>query len=143
MRINTCGSKEKPCILLLHTMFTTGRLFEALIPALAQDYFLVIPTLDGYDPDEKTEYPGTGEELERVEACLKEKQVRELAAAAGSSLGAMPGLGAVAAPPAPDSPSGTGQSAFWLECCAGSGKYEELLAAGSGGAGRSGGPQCV
>lgn len=89
MRINTCGSKEKPCILLLHTMFTTGRLFEALIPALAQDYFLVIPTLDGYDPDEKTEYPGTGEELERVEACLKEKQVRELAAAAGSSLGAM------------------------------------------------------
>ena len=89
MRINTCGSKEKPCILLLHTMFTTGRLFEALIPALAQDYFLVIPTLDGYDPDEKTEYPGTGEELERVEACLKEKQVRELATAAGSSLGAM------------------------------------------------------
>lgn len=89
MRMDTYGSKEKPCILLLHTMFTTGTLFEALIPALVQDYFLVIPTLDGYDPDEKTEYPGADEELERIEAYLKEKQIRELAAAAGSSLGAM------------------------------------------------------
>ena len=88
MRIDTYGSKEKPCILLLHTMFTTGTLFEALIPVLVQDYFLVIPTLDGYDPDEKAEYPGADEELERIEAYLKGEQVQELAAAAGSSLGA-------------------------------------------------------
>lgn len=89
MRMDTYGSKEKPCILLLHTMFTTGTLFEALIPALVQDYFLVIPTLDGYDPDEKAEYPGADEELERIEAYLEGEQIRELAAAAGSSLGAM------------------------------------------------------
>ena len=89
MRMDTYGSKEKPCILLLHTMFTTGTLFEALIPALVQDYFLVIPTLDGYDPDEKAEYHGADEELERIEAYLKGNQIGELAAAAGSSLGAM------------------------------------------------------
>lgn len=89
MRFKTVGLKEKPCILLLHTMFTTGALFEDVIPALEQDFFLVIPTLDGYDPEKKTEYPGGDEELEQIEAYIKINQIGKLAAAAGSSLGAI------------------------------------------------------
>ena len=76
MRIDTYGSKEKPCILLLHTMFTTGTLFEALIPALVQDYFLVIPTLDGYDPDEKTGYPGPTRSWSGSKPIWKENRFR-------------------------------------------------------------------
>lgn len=88
MHIETYGKTGRPCILLFHTMFTTGCLFQKLVPLLEQNFLLVIPTLDGYDPAEETEYPGADGELEQIEAFLKERQIPELTAV-GSSLGAM------------------------------------------------------
>ncbi|NMM61877.1 alpha/beta hydrolase [Clostridium sp. P21] len=87
MRINTYGTETQHCVLLLHTMFTTGALFEKIISEL-QDYFLVVPTLDGYDPTNTTEYLGSDSELEQIETFLSERNIVELTAA-GSSLGAM------------------------------------------------------
>lgn len=89
MKISTYGRRDRPCALLLHTMFTTGELFDAMLPALAERYFVLVPTLDGYDPAEPSEYPGTEAELKKLEDALSEHGVRELAVAAGSSLGAM------------------------------------------------------
>ena len=89
MKFNTYGSPESPCALLLHTMFTTGALFDELRPALEERFFLAVPTLDGYEPGEDGDYPETGAELDWIEAFLLECGVRELAVAAGSSLGAM------------------------------------------------------
>lgn len=89
MYFETYGTAERPCVLLLHTMFTTGSLFKEIILLLKSRFFLVVPTLDGYDPAEETEYPGANEELGQIEAFLRDKGIRELADAAGSSLGAM------------------------------------------------------
>lgn len=89
MHFETHGTAEHPCVLLLHTMFTTGSLFKESILPLKDRYFLVVPTLDGYHPAERSEYPGADEELEQIEAFLRERQIRELEVATGSSLGAM------------------------------------------------------
>lgn len=89
MQITTYGTAEHPAILLLHTMFTTGAMFEKFIPALQDQFFVVIPTLDGYDPETDADYPGADEELEQIEAFLQKNNIRALAAATGSSLGAM------------------------------------------------------
>ena len=89
MKFQTYGTPGSPCILLIHGMFDDGSMFSPLIPCLEDRYFLVIPTLDGYDADSPAEYPGADEELRRVEAYLAGENIGNLAAAAGSSLGAM------------------------------------------------------
>lgn len=89
MRVSICGNRERPCALLLHTMFTTGKLFADMLPELTKRYFVLVPTLDGYELDGGTDYPGTEAEAECIEGLLAENGVTELAVAAGSSLGAM------------------------------------------------------
>jgi pimeloyl-ACP methyl ester carboxylesterase len=52
------GSKDKPCVLLLHGFPTSSHMFRNLIPALADDYYVVAPDYPGYGqsdmPDRKS-----------------------------------------------------------------------------------------
>lgn len=89
MKIQTYGTPGSPCVLLLHGMFDDGGMFAPVAPYLEKDYFVAVPTLDGYDEASSESYPGAEEEVARLAAWLADAGVRELAAAAGSSLGAM------------------------------------------------------
>jgi pimeloyl-ACP methyl ester carboxylesterase len=52
------GSKDKPCVLLLHGFPTSSHMFRNLIPALADTYYVVAPDYPGYGqsdmPDRKS-----------------------------------------------------------------------------------------
>ncbi|MBB6186094.1 alpha/beta hydrolase [Rhodanobacter sp. MP7CTX1] len=52
------GSKDKPCVLLLHGFPTSSHMFRNLIPALADSYYVVAPDYPGYGqsdmPDRKS-----------------------------------------------------------------------------------------
>jgi pimeloyl-ACP methyl ester carboxylesterase len=52
------GSKDKPSVLLLHGFPTSSHMFRNLIPALADDYYVVAPDYPGYGqsdmPDRKS-----------------------------------------------------------------------------------------
>ena len=49
MRFKEYGQKKNPAVVLIHPEFTRWNFFEKVIPVLAENYFVIVPVLPGYD----------------------------------------------------------------------------------------------
>lgn len=85
MRFQTFGSKNNKAVLLIHTLFTSADFFASITRFLANDYFVIVPTLSGHY--ENSMFVSTADEIRQIKKFLSENNVATLYAVAGFSLG--------------------------------------------------------
>ena len=85
MRFETFGDKNNKAVLLIHTLFTSADFFAPVTRLLANDYFVIVPTLSGHY--ENSTFLSTADEIRQIKKFLSENNVVSLYAVAGFSLG--------------------------------------------------------
>ncbi|MDV3426058.1 MAG: alpha/beta hydrolase [Bacillota bacterium] len=90
MRFKTIGNPDDPRALFIHAMFTDSESFSALAEYLIEDYFVIMPTLDGHDTqNENSDFISYDDEADKILAYLQEMGIKELDFILGTSLGAI------------------------------------------------------
>ena len=87
MTFKTAGDRQNPTVMLIHGMISSGADCEPFGRCLADDYYVIMPTLDGHGDDGTDLLPLDGE-VEKLVGYLKENGIRSLAMVQGSSMGA-------------------------------------------------------
>jgi esterase/lipase len=87
MLIAKYGSPTNRCIVLIHGSFVTGEMWNSEVQMLKNDYYVLVPTLNGHNAEETVEFPGIEQEAKNIVNEIKEHQNREIFAIIGSSLG--------------------------------------------------------
>ncbi|MDE6617727.1 MAG: alpha/beta hydrolase [Clostridiales bacterium] len=85
MKFRTFGDKNNKAVLFIHTLFTSADFFAPITQLLANDYFVITPTLSGHY--ENSTFVSTTDEIRQIKAFLSENNVTSLYAVAGFSLG--------------------------------------------------------
>lgn len=85
MRFQTFGDKNNKAVLLIHTLFTSADFFAPIMPLLANDYYVIVPTLSGHY--ENSTFISTDDEIRQIKEFLSENYIMSLYAVAGFSLG--------------------------------------------------------
>ena len=85
MRFQTFGDKNNKAVLLIHTLFTSADFFAPIMPLLANDYYVIVPTLSGHY--ENSTFISTDDEIRQIKEFLSENNITSLYAVAGFSLG--------------------------------------------------------
>lgn len=89
MKFKTIGNSDGHRILLIHPMFITSEFFSHLIEYLKNDYFIIMPTLDGHHEDEVSTFLSVEDEADKILAYLQDNDIKELDFILGTSLGAI------------------------------------------------------
>lgn len=88
MKTYAFGERKKPTIILLPgTACHWKNNFEAVVPLLISDFYVVAISYDGFDETEHTVFPDMLTETEKIEAYIKTEFDGRIAAAYGCSLG--------------------------------------------------------
>ena len=87
MTFETMGDRSSPAVLLIHGMLCNAESSRAFGKYMADEYFVIMPTLDGHG-DDGTDLISAAEEAEKILAYLKENGIEKLALLQGSSMGA-------------------------------------------------------
>lgn len=87
MTFEALGNRENPAILLIHGMISSASDCEPYGKYLADEYYVIMPTLDGHGHDGTDLLPLDGE-VTKLVGYLKENGVTSLAMVQGSSMGA-------------------------------------------------------
>ena len=87
MTFETLGSPASPAVMLIHGMLCTSRDCALFGKYLADEYYVIMPTLDGHGKD-GTELVSAREEARKIAAYLEDTGIEELRLLQGSSMGA-------------------------------------------------------
>ena len=87
MKIKTLGNKSNPAILLIPGMFCTSEMPEIFAHFLENNYYLIMPTLDGHHKEEPVYYSKDSDAAGIVK-WLQENGIEHLALLQGTSMGA-------------------------------------------------------
>lgn len=87
MTFQTLGNPANPAALLIHGMLSSCHDCEPFGQYLADEYYVIMPTLDGHGHD-GTDLLTVEEEAKKLTAYLKENGIKSLALVQGSSMGA-------------------------------------------------------
>lgn len=87
MKFEIIGDKSKPAVLLIHGMLCTYKDCLPYGKYLSDEYYVIMPTLDGHGND-GTDMPDVKEEAKRIIKFLNENKINHLALLQGSSMGA-------------------------------------------------------
>ena len=85
MIFQTFGNKNNKAVLLIHTLFTSADFFAPITQFLANDYFVIAPTLSGHY--ENSTFVSTADEIRQIKEFLSENNITSIYAVAGFSLG--------------------------------------------------------
>lgn len=85
MIFKTFGNKNNKAVLLIHTLFTSADFFAPVTDLLAQDYFVITPTLSGHY--QNSVYISAENEIRQIKEFLTANAINSLYAVAGFSLG--------------------------------------------------------
>jgi len=87
MQFTTSGSKNAPAVILIHGMLMTGEDPLVFGKYLADEYYVICPTLDGHAED-GSELESAEQEGRNIVGFLKENGISDVALIQGSSMGA-------------------------------------------------------
>ena len=87
MTFQTLGNRQNPAVMLIHGMISSGADCEPFGRCLADEYYVILPTLDGHGNDGTDLLPLEGE-VDRLVGYLKENDIHSMAMVQGSSMGA-------------------------------------------------------
>lgn len=87
MIFETLGDKSKPAILLIHGMFCSGSSCKLFAKYLENDYYIILPTLDGHY-NNSPDYISKEEEAGKILDYLRKNGIQRIALLQGTSMGA-------------------------------------------------------
>ena len=87
MKVKTLGKNNRPVIVCIPGMFCDYTSVLPFAEYLADDFFVIIPTLDGHYKD-SPDYSGADKQAEKLLAKLKKLKVRRITLLQGTSMGA-------------------------------------------------------
>ncbi len=87
MDFKTFGKSQNPAIMLIHGLGATWRSCQALVELLEADYYLILPVLDGHNPDNRSNYQSAAEEADKIEDYLNTHHKGHLNTLVGFSIG--------------------------------------------------------
>ena len=87
MIVRTVGDKGKPAILMIPGMFCTYEMPGIIAEYLKDDYYIILPTLDGHHKEEPV-YHSKQEDAAKIISWLHENGIEHLALLQGTSMGA-------------------------------------------------------
>lgn len=87
MKFDILGKKENPAILMIHGMFCNSDSVKYFAKYLQEDYFIIIPTLNGHYIG-ANHYVSKENEAKEILCYLHEKGIKKLALLQGTSMGA-------------------------------------------------------
>lgn len=89
MKFETVGNPDKRKVLFIHAMFMDARSFSSLVEYLKDDYFIIIPTLDGHDIENDSTFLSIYDEADKIINYLNYSGIKKLDFILGTSLGAI------------------------------------------------------
>lgn len=87
MTFETLGNRSDPAVLLIHGMMCSSKECFRFGKELSDEYYVIMPTLDGHGHD-GTDLLPVDKEAEKIITYLKEQNIGYLALIQGSSMGA-------------------------------------------------------
>lgn len=87
MKVKTLGDKSNPAILMIPGMFCTSDMPEIVAKYLQDDFYMILPTLDGHHKEEPVYHSKEADGKEIVQ-WLHENGIERLALLQGTSMGA-------------------------------------------------------
>ncbi len=90
MLFHEFGDRSAPTLMLVPGAYVTWRMFERAIPTLTQTFRVIAVGMDGFEPDDDTEYESAVVAAERIVTYVKDRLGGRLFAIYGASLGAHP-----------------------------------------------------
>ena len=91
MKIKLFGDKNNPAIVLIHGMFCNYNSVMHFAKYLQDDFFLILPTLDGHYPDSK-DYTTASKQGRILTVALEKMELDKIAMIHGTSIGAVVAL---------------------------------------------------
>lgn len=88
MKFETLGNRNKPAIVAIHGMFGNAETLKPFASILAEDYYVILPTLDGHFPH-SANFGTKEDQAGFIIDYLKKENIKKLAMVHGSSLGAV------------------------------------------------------
>ncbi|MFD3156882.1 alpha/beta fold hydrolase [Haloimpatiens sp. FM7330] len=87
MKFKTLGNQQKPVALFIHAMFITSDMYNQITELLKDDYYIVLPSLDGHDIEEHSTFYSAEDEADKIITYLKENNINNIKILLGVSLG--------------------------------------------------------
>ncbi|MBR1591903.1 MAG: alpha/beta hydrolase [Ruminococcus sp.] len=87
MKIKLIGKRENPAVVLIHGVFCDYKSVMHFAEYLQDDFFLVLPTLDGHYPDSK-DYTTAAKQARILSVALRRMGIEKIAMIHGTSMGA-------------------------------------------------------
>lgn len=87
MKVTTLGNRENPAIVMIPGMFCTAEMPERIGKYLQDEFFVILPTLDGHHIEEPV-YHSKEDDGKEIAAWLHEEGITQLALLQGTSMGA-------------------------------------------------------
>lgn len=81
------GNIQNPKVLLIHGMAITWECFEPLIDQLSKHYYLIVPSLNGHNPNDEKEFECLDYEVQKIEEYILSTYLPKLHGAYGFSMG--------------------------------------------------------
>ena len=91
MKIKIFGNRKNPAIVLIHGAFCDYGSVMHFAKYLEDDFFLIVPTLDGHYPDSK-DYSSAPKQARILNIALQKMEIENLAMIHGTSMGAVVAL---------------------------------------------------
>lgn len=88
MEFKEFGDSRNPKIMLIHGMATTWDIcYKAAIDELKNDFFIIVPVLDGHNPNEQSDFCSIQDAANKIEEYVLHQHSGKLYAASGFSMG--------------------------------------------------------
>lgn len=87
MIFKTAGVSGKPIILIVHAMFMSYNMYNELIKLLKDNYYIILPVLDGHDLCETSAFISAEDEAKKIISYLNENDISQIDILLGTSLG--------------------------------------------------------
>lgn len=89
MRFRTFGDPTNPILLLIHGLLLPWQIWEPKIDALQDDYFIIVPALNGHVEEEPSEFVSSEQETAAIEEYILKHYGDTLCGVYGISMGAI------------------------------------------------------
>lgn len=88
MKIHTFGNSKNKAVVLIHGVLTPWQMWDYQIDKLKEDFYVIVPALDGHTEEEPSEFVSVKQEANIIENYITENLGGKVYAICGISMGA-------------------------------------------------------
>ncbi len=87
MQFKEVGNKSNPCIVMIHGLNGLGKTFDNYVDCFSANYHVILPILDGFNPEHSSTYISAEEEASTIAEYLKNSAIHSIYMVMGISIG--------------------------------------------------------